>query len=100
TLDYALQSPPEIAIRAIGPFLSFAEKMGARVAQLHLVLATQFDDPAFAAEPFNDFYRQSLYHGYLGLTGRRLEFIRQRYSDMREDMRLLASKVIEQEDAI
>jgi len=51
-----------------------------------------FDDPAFAAEPFNDFYRQSLYHGYLGLTGRRLEFIRQRYSDMREDMRVLASR--------
>jgi maltose alpha-D-glucosyltransferase / alpha-amylase len=74
--------------------------MGARVAQLHLILATQFDDPAFAAEPFNDFYRQSLYHGYLGLTGRRLEFIRQRYSDMREDMRVLASKVLEQENAI
>ncbi len=100
TLDFALQHPPDIARELIGPYLSFTEKIGARVAQLHLILATQFDDPAFSAEPFNDFYRQSLYHGYLGLTGRRLEFIRQRYSDMREDMRVLASKVLEQENAI
>jgi maltose alpha-D-glucosyltransferase/alpha-amylase len=100
TLDFALQPPPVIARNAIGPYLSFVEKIGARVAQLHLILATQVDDPAFAPEPFNDFYRQSLYHGYLGLTGRRLEFIRQRYSDMREDMRALASKVLEQESAI
>ncbi len=100
TLDFALQPPPDIARELIGSYLSFAETIGARVAQLHLILATQFDNPAFAAEPFNDFYRQSLYHGYLGLTGRRLEFIRQRYSDMREDMRVLASKVLEQENAI
>jgi maltose alpha-D-glucosyltransferase/alpha-amylase len=100
TLDFAFKAPPTIAREVIGPYLPFAEKIGARVAQLHLILATQFDDRAFAAEPFNDFYRQSLYHGYLGLTGRRLEFIRLRYPDMSEDMRVLASKVLEQESAI
>ncbi len=99
-LDYALEPPPPLARELIGPYLSFAEKMGARVAQLHLVLSTQFDNPAFAAEPFNDFYRQSLYHGYIGLTGRRMEFIRQRYSEMSEDVRVLAAKVLDQESAI
>lgn len=70
------------------------------MAQLHLVLSTQFDNPAFAGEQFNDFYRQSIYHGYIGLVGRRFEFIRQRYSEMSEDVRVLAAKVLEQESAI
>jgi len=100
TLDFALESPSAQTQELIGPYLALAEKIGARVAQLHLTLATQFDDPAFAPEPFNDFYRQSLYHGYIGLTGRRLEFIRQRYADMNEGARVLASKVLEQESAI
>jgi maltose alpha-D-glucosyltransferase/alpha-amylase len=100
TLDFALQSPPAQAQELIGPYLALAEKVGARVAQLHLTLASQFDDSAFVPEPFNDFYRQSLYHGYIGLTGRRLEFIRQRHADMTEGARSLASKVLEQESAI
>ena len=99
-LDFALAPAPAIATELIGPYLGVAEKIGARVAQLHLVLSTQFDDPAFAAEPFNDFYRQSLYHGYIGLLGRRFEFIRQRYSEMSENVRVLAAKVLEQENAI
>ncbi|HEY7211291.1 MAG TPA: maltose alpha-D-glucosyltransferase [Bryobacteraceae bacterium] len=96
-LGFALAPPPSLAADLLASDLSFAETIGARVAQLHLVLSTQYDDAAFAPEPFNDFYRQSLYHGYLGLVGRRLEFIRQRYSDMREDLRLLAAKVLERE---
>ncbi|HEX4165121.1 MAG TPA: maltose alpha-D-glucosyltransferase [Bryobacteraceae bacterium] len=99
-LDSALAIPPPLANELIGPYLQFAEKMGNRVAMLHLTLLIQFDDPAFAPEPFNDFYRQSLYHGYIGLVGRRMEFIRQRYSDMAEDVRELAAKVLEEEGAI
>jgi maltose alpha-D-glucosyltransferase/alpha-amylase len=74
--------------------------MGQRVAQMHRLLAQPTSDPAFAPEPFNDFYRQSLYHGNIALTGRRLEFVRQRYADMSEDLRPLAAKVLEQESAI
>ena len=99
-LDFALAPPPQLAIDLIGPDLALAEKMGARLAQLHRTLASSNDDPAFAPEPYNDFYRQGLYHGYLGLTGRRMEFIRQRYSDMTEDVRFLAAKVLEQEGAV
>ena len=99
-LDFALAPPPQLATDLVGPHLELAEKMGTRLAQLHRTLASQTDDPAFAPEPFNDFYRQGLYHGYIGLTGRRMEFIRQRYSDMAEDVRLLAAKVLEQEGAV
>ncbi len=100
SLDFALAEPPPEATRFIGPYLSFAEKMGNRVALLHKILASQFADPAFAPEPFNDFYRQSLYHGFIGLVGRRMEFIRQRYSEMPDEIRELAAKVLEEEGAI
>jgi maltose alpha-D-glucosyltransferase/alpha-amylase len=67
---------------------------------LHLILARDYADPAFAPEQFNDFYRQSLYHGYIGLTSRRLEFLRQRYADMNPELRSWAAKVLEEENAI
>jgi maltose alpha-D-glucosyltransferase/alpha-amylase len=66
---------------------------------LHLKLI-RVNDPAFTPEVFNDFYRQGLYHGYVGLTGRRLEFLRQRYAAMEPELRDLAEKVLGQEPAI
>jgi maltose alpha-D-glucosyltransferase / alpha-amylase len=99
-LDFAMAEPPAIATELIGSYLALAETMGRRVAELHLILARDYADPAFAPEPFNDFYRQSLYHGYIGLTTRRIEFLRQRYSEMHPDLRMLAAKVLEQENAI
>jgi maltose alpha-D-glucosyltransferase/alpha-amylase len=100
TLDFGLADAAPIAVELIGPYLSLAETIGKRVAEMHLALAMDTSDPAFAPERFNDFYRQSLYHGYEGLTSRRLEFIRRRYSDMNPDVQLLATKILEQENAI
>ncbi len=100
TLNFALSDAAPVAVELVGQYLSLAETMGRRVAELHLALAMDTSDPAFAPERFNDFYRQSLYHGYVGLTSRRFEFIRRRYSDMNPDVRLLAAKILEQENAI
>ena len=100
TIQFALSDPPPMAVECIGDYLPLAELIGKRMAELHLFLAQETLDPAFAPEPFNDFYRQSLFHGYVGLTGRRLEFIRQRYSDMSADVRVLAAKILERENAI
>ncbi|MGH9581493.1 MAG: alpha-amylase family glycosyl hydrolase, partial [Bryobacteraceae bacterium] len=99
-LRFALSDPPEMAKDLIGSQLSFFETAGQRVAAMHLVLSQDSADPAFSPEPFTDFYRQSLYHGYVGLTTRRLEFLRQRYSEMRPDVRLFAAKILELEPAI
>ncbi len=99
-LDFALKEPPPLAKEWIGSYLDLAERMGKRIAEMHALLAREVSDPAFAPEPFNDFYRQSLYHGYIALTGRRLEFLRQRYADMATEVRLQAAKVLEQEQAI
>jgi maltose alpha-D-glucosyltransferase / alpha-amylase len=100
SLNFALENPPELATELIGSYLGFAENIGRRVAQFHRLMGQGHDDPAFAPEPFNDFYRQGLYHGFIGLTSRRLEFIRQHYADMPENTRTFAAKVLEQEEAI
>jgi maltose alpha-D-glucosyltransferase/alpha-amylase len=99
SLDFALSQPPALATELIGPYLSFSETMGRRTAELHRQLAS-FTDPAFATEPFNDFYRQSLFQGNVGLTGRRMEFIRQHYSEMRPEVQALATKVLDGESRI
>ncbi|MBV9085806.1 MAG: alpha-glucosidase C-terminal domain-containing protein, partial [Acidobacteriaceae bacterium] len=99
-LNFALQQGPAIATELIGSYLELTELMAKRVAELHRTLAQNVSDPAFSPEPFNDFYRQSLYHANMALTGRRLEFVRQRLSDMAPELRALATKVLEQEPAI
>ncbi len=100
SLTFALAPPPELARELIGPYLGFAENVGRRVAELHATLSKNPGDPAFSPEPFNDFYRQSLYHANIALTGRRLEFLRQRYTDMAPPLRSFAAAVLEQENAI
>jgi maltose alpha-D-glucosyltransferase/alpha-amylase len=99
-LDFALAETSPLATELVGDSLAFARLLGQRVAELHLKLAGITSDAAFAPEVFNDFYRQGLYHGYVGLTGRRLEFLRQRYAAMAPAMRELAEKVLDQEPAI
>lgn len=99
-LSFALNEPPELAKQLIDSYLTFAETTGKRVAQMHAIMARPHPEAAFTPEPFTDFYRQSLYHSYIGLTDRRFEFIRQHYSDMEADVRLMAAKVLEQSDAI
>src|SRR5207248_1447356 len=54
-LSFVLADPPELAKELIGPYLSLAEIMGKRTAQLHLIMAQETSDPAFSPEPFNDF---------------------------------------------
>ncbi len=100
SLDFALNPEPEIARELIGSYLDVAAVMGRRVAEMHLLLSKKMDDPAFAPEPFNDFYRQSLYNGNLALTSRRLEWVKQRYAAMPDNIQRMAKKVLGLEDRI
>ena len=100
-LSFALHERTPLAAELIGrPYFDLVKTMGKRTAEMHLALARDSADPAFSPEPFNDFYRQSLYHGYIGLTNRRLEFVRRRYSEMTGEAKALASKVLDLEPAI
>jgi maltose alpha-D-glucosyltransferase/alpha-amylase len=86
---------PQAIEELIGSYLEMIAILGVRTAQMHRALASRPDIPEFAPEPFTDFYRQSLYHGMVGLMGRTFDqlgaSLRSLPDDAREDCeRLLA----------
>ncbi|MFP4148495.1 MAG: maltose alpha-D-glucosyltransferase [Nitriliruptoraceae bacterium] len=52
---------PERAHQAVGPFLEQARLLGRRTAELHVALADDRGDPAFAPEPMTRLSQRSLY---------------------------------------
>jgi maltose alpha-D-glucosyltransferase / alpha-amylase len=95
-----------------------ARLLGQRTAELHLALASGTEDPAFAPEPFTPFSRRSLYQSLRNLIMRvfdlleaqresltdaitemavdvlsQREEILRRFHSLREDRRLLSSRI-------
>ncbi len=91
---------PPLALELISAYLESARLLGRRTAELHTALAQETVDPNFAPEPFNDFYRRSLYHGMLGLTGRIMQILRERLAKIPESSLADAQKVLSLEPEI
>jgi maltose alpha-D-glucosyltransferase/alpha-amylase len=68
----ASKKMPEAAETQMGPYLNLIGLLGRRTAELHIALA-QSEDPDFAPEPLNEFYRLGLYHSLLGTKNRVLQ---------------------------
>jgi maltose alpha-D-glucosyltransferase/alpha-amylase len=52
---------PDWARELIAPYPALVDLLARRTAELHLLLASATDDPAFAPEPFTPLYRQSIF---------------------------------------
>jgi len=52
-LDLAAIEPPAEAREAIGPYLRVASTLGRRTAEMHLALASDPEEPAFAPQPIS-----------------------------------------------
>ncbi len=72
------QEPPPLLGELVGGDLETARLLGRRVAELHLALGSQRDDPAFAPEPFGRLHQRSLYQSMRNLTGRTFRLLRER----------------------
>jgi maltose alpha-D-glucosyltransferase / alpha-amylase len=57
----APSGPSDAAAERMAGYLGLMERLGARVAELHLALAKGSSDPAFAPEPFDERYVRSIY---------------------------------------
>ncbi|MBI2360657.1 MAG: alpha-glucosidase C-terminal domain-containing protein, partial [Deltaproteobacteria bacterium] len=66
---------PVFAQNLIGPFLSSAALLGQRTGELHIALASDPKDPAFAPEPFTTLYRRSLYQNMRALADQVLSLL-------------------------
>ncbi|HWB74973.1 MAG TPA: putative maltokinase, partial [Nannocystaceae bacterium] len=70
-LQLARAGLPDVARETAGTYLGLARLLGMRTAQLHLALASERTDPAFAPEPFSTLHQRSIYqsaHSQLAAT--------------------------------
>jgi maltose alpha-D-glucosyltransferase/alpha-amylase len=99
-LDLAAGPIPAGAAQRIGPFLESARLLGRRTAELHLALASDPDDPAFAPEPFTGADRRHLHQEMDSLTRRIMDLLRANLDGLPEGALPEARAVLEQEQAI
>ncbi|MFL5732626.1 MAG: maltokinase N-terminal cap-like domain-containing protein, partial [Chloroflexia bacterium] len=65
TLEEEVPTPVR---KAAGSYLEQAALLGRRTAEMHITLASDPSDPAFAPQPFDDDYRRSTYEAMRDLT--------------------------------
>jgi maltose alpha-D-glucosyltransferase / alpha-amylase len=99
-LRLAAEGPGDAARHMVGPYLEEARLLGQRTGELHLVLASERDDPAFAPEEFTLFYQRSLYQSMRNLAGRVLQQLAAHVDDMPEQIRGTAREVLAHESQI
>ena len=75
---------PEPWQELIGGYFETAQQLGRRTGELHVALANNRSDPAFAPEPFSRLYQRSLYQSMRSQAGRlfnRLERMKDTFAD-------------------
>jgi maltose alpha-D-glucosyltransferase / alpha-amylase len=91
---------PETATRTIGAYLESARLLGRRSAELHMALASDAMDPAFAPEPITPQDQRSMYQSMSGLSMRSTDLLRTQLSKLPPDAREEARQVLELEPRI
>jgi maltose alpha-D-glucosyltransferase/alpha-amylase len=94
------QEVPALAQEAIGGYLSSAQLLGQRTGELHLALASDSKNPAFAPEPFTALYRRSLYQSLRTLADYSFNLLKRRLKVLPPEIRPEAEKVLRLEGAI
>jgi maltose alpha-D-glucosyltransferase / alpha-amylase len=96
----ALKEPDPLAAELMGTYLDSAEVMGRRIAELHLALLSDSNDPDFAPEPYSALYQRSVYQSMRNLLGQVLRTMNSRMDAIPEDLRRSASAIAAQREAI
>ncbi len=70
--------PPELAVEMMGHYLEAARLLGRRTGELHLALASDGEDPAFAPEKVTPFSQRALYQSLRGIANATFQLLRSR----------------------
>jgi maltose alpha-D-glucosyltransferase/alpha-amylase len=70
-----------------------ARTLGLRTAELHLALASDRQDPAFAPEPFSSLYRRSLYQSLRTEVRRALQLLEERRAQLPPEAQLPSAEI-------
>ncbi|MBF2076526.1 MAG: maltose alpha-D-glucosyltransferase [Synechococcales cyanobacterium C42_A2020_086] len=94
-LAKALQTEiPELANELMGSLLKAMELLGQRTAELHIALASDWDDPNFAPEEFSTFYQRSLYQYMRNQSGRVLLLLKKQVKHLSPEAQPLARTIL------
>ena len=84
----------------VGSYLASAELIGQRTGEMHVALASDGTDPAFAPEGFSSFYRRSMYEGMRTLAKHTFGFLTKRLKQLPEEGQAEARRLLDQEKEI
>ncbi|HYP20910.1 MAG TPA: putative maltokinase [Chloroflexia bacterium] len=99
-LEMLDQEVPAPVREALGPYLDSARLLGRRTAEMHVALASDANDPAFAPEPFTREYLRSRYQSVSGLTEQAFGLLENKAADLPGETREQARQVIESRQQI
>jgi maltose alpha-D-glucosyltransferase/alpha-amylase len=85
-LELTRTDPPNLVRRILGAQLESAYLLGQRTAEMHLALATDPSDPAFAPEPMTALAQRSLYQSMRNLTAKVMQLARERVHRLPRDV--------------
>jgi trehalose synthase-fused probable maltokinase len=91
---------PDVAKSAVEVYLAAAELLGQRTAEMHLALASDASDPAFAPEPFTAESQQALEQSVSGLLVRVFSLMRDKMKYLPNEWRGTAEKLAGRESEI
>jgi maltose alpha-D-glucosyltransferase/alpha-amylase len=99
-LDLVDKEIPPPARDRIGAYVTSAELLGQRTAELHVALASDTSDPAFAPETFSSFYRRSVYQSLRTLAKQAFTLLHKRVKLLPSGLLADAKKVLDLEKEI
>ncbi|ACK71321.1 trehalose synthase [Gloeothece citriformis PCC 7424] len=91
---------PELAHETIGSYLASAQLLGQSTADLHVTLASDWENPDFVPEPFSSLYQRSIYQSARNLTGQTFRELKRKQSLFSPEVQNLAHSVLTRQDRI
>ena len=92
----ALELPP-LHRELLGAYFGFARRLAERTAEMHLALASDREDPAFAPEPFSPERSRELFDSMHHEAARSFGLLRNQLSSLPADLLPLARRVLQLE---
>ena len=90
---------PEVK-EIIGTYAENVRVLGQRTAALHIALASDPENPAFAPEPFTPHYQRGLFQSMRNLTRQNFQLLKRKLNSLPADTQLLAQQVLAAEPVI
>ncbi len=100
-LELAEQTEADpLATEMVGAYLDAARMIGRRVAELHLALLADQNDPDFSPEPYSALYQRSVYQSMRNLLGRVMRQLAGRMRALPKELQPEAQALLDHKDQI